>query len=186
MSSYSYLCSSPLETIYPSFVQPGYDSDQQTIACDVECVPLLWLTLFRAGDLVTKEFTVDGGSLTVEAPLTTKAKALAAMRWARPSLVEAFRDRGSLDPFLDMLAAAITAAPHEHVSIELQEIAALYPSEHAFHTLLRETLTAIEASSPAQTERLVELSQLRPGRPFPPVRLLLDGLTGHDDDHWNL
>src|SRR5262245_25421102 len=59
MSNRAYLTASNVDTIYASFAQKGYDPAEQLMATDVENLPLLWLALFREGDLQHKTFKVQ-------------------------------------------------------------------------------------------------------------------------------
>ncbi len=185
MANRSYLCSSPLNTIYPSFVQADYDSDEQTIACDVYCIPILWMCLFRPEDMVTQSFTVDGETVPGRAPVADRTRALAALARARPVIVQLFRQRGDLGPYFDLFRQAVEASPFEFLSIELEEIACLHEDEGAFYESFLTALSEIEAPSRKQASRLLGIAAVRGKRPFPSARLLLDQLESHDDDFWN-
>ena len=74
MSNRAYLCATDLDTIYPSFVDRRYDSQDQTIANDVQALPLLWLALFREEDLRRETLKADGQSIPAFAPICATRK----------------------------------------------------------------------------------------------------------------
>lgn len=136
MSNRSYLAASNADTIYPSFAQKGYDAPNQLIATDVESLPLLWLAMFREGDLCRKVFKVQGQEVPAFAPVCTKEKALAQLDQAIPYLSKILPKLGSLKDYGAMFRSAIEPLPYRFVSIELEEIAGLYPKEHRFEEIL--------------------------------------------------
>jgi hypothetical protein len=186
MANRVFLCSSPTPDIYPSFVQASYDSDEQTIATDVYAVPLPWMALFRASDLQARTFNVDGETVSAEAPVAAKPRALDSLEEAVVNLQSVFRAEGSLKNHASYLAEAITQAPGEFVTIELSELSCLYPSEQEFFSLFRNALQAIGDPGIAEGKAvLARLADLRLGRPFPPADLLVRDLEAVDDDYWN-
>ena len=106
VANYAYLCATDLATTYPSFVEENYDSDVQTVACDVYCIPLVWMALFRPQDLLQKVFRVDGMDVPTEAPLVERAVALRQLREALPYLNEVFSVEGPLDGYVASFAEA--------------------------------------------------------------------------------
>ena len=50
MSNSAYLCCSPFDRIYPSD-EPEFDDREHYVAMCRDAVPLVWLALFRVGDL---------------------------------------------------------------------------------------------------------------------------------------
>lgn len=213
MPNSSYLCATDLKSLYPSTTDASFTPETDVVAYDVRCVPLLWLAMFRPADLVTQsilieadpdaeyfEFGPDGDLVPVEAdeeeqdeiveataPLTTKERALAQLDAAVPVLNRLFAAEGPLDGHAAMLRKAVAAAPGAHITVELDEIEGLW-EPGTFQPALREALAALDgaAGPEAGRARLIELAQLRAGRPFPPARLLLDGTEGvEDDDYWN-
>jgi hypothetical protein len=136
MSNRSYLCGTNLDTIYPAFVEQEYDSDKQTIASDVEAVPLLWLALFREDDLRREVFDADGEEVPAYAPICATAKALEQLHAALPYLNRVFSAEGPFDDYISMLRKAIEQAGYQYITIELEEISGLYPEEHKFDELL--------------------------------------------------
>jgi hypothetical protein len=189
----SFLCASSHREIYPSFVDPSYDSDTRTIATDVYAVPLLWLALFRPEDIVAKTFHVEedeegepAGDVYVEAPVASRADALSALGTAVPVLNALFKVEGPLDSYADYMARAVADAPGEYVTAELQEISCLYPTEEEFFALLRDALRVMAGIPVEDAKRcLVQVADLRLGRPFPPADMLLTDYAAEDDDHWN-
>lgn len=136
MSNRSYLAASDTDTIYPSFVQKDYNAEQQLIATDVEALPLMWLALFREDDLRREVFKVQGEDVPAFAPVCEKEKALRQLDQAVPYLAKLFPQFAGIDEYAKMLRAAIEPLPYRYVSIELEEIAGLYPQEHRFEELL--------------------------------------------------
>lgn len=192
MSNRSYLCGTNLQETYPSFVDPDYDPDEQTLACDVYCVPLLWLGMFRPADIVAKTFTVptDEEDETVEvpteAPLVERAKAIAQLKESLAYFNKLFAKEGSLDDYHTFLLEVLETADYQYVTIELQEVAALEDSEQEFYDTFRAALAGIGNDfSPEAKQRLVDIAQFQDLEKFPPARMLLDDLEAEDEDYWN-
>ncbi|MER5354603.1 hypothetical protein ABT093_30265 [Kitasatospora sp. NPDC002551] len=195
MANSSYLCSTDVASLYPSSQVEGFDPQGGVVAHDVSGVPLLWLALFRPADLVTGVFTVEDededdedGAVEATAPLVAKERALAQLDAALPALNALFAAEGALDAHAALLRQAVERAPGGFVTIELDEIEAVWEEEDTFQPALRTALACLDggAEAAAGRARLVELSRLRTGRPFPPARLLVDGLEAGEDDYWNL
>ena len=136
MSNNAYLCSSDFPDIYPS-QEESYDPDRDTIAYAEYCVPLLWLALFRRGDLRERNVEARRRSskrqtglapptetvtVTVKAPLAPKNQAIHALRDAMPHLNHVFAANGSLNEHARLLGSALVDAPGRYVSIEINEI----------------------------------------------------------------
>ena len=187
MANRSYLCGTDLKTTYPSFVDPDYDSDRQTIASDVWCVPLLWTALFRKDDIVRQTFKVSGRKIKVEAPLARRKKAIRQLEEALPYFNRLFVKEGHLDEYVSYLLEAVKAAKYRYVTVELQEIACLTDPEQAYYDEFRKALAGLGKDfSPKAKRRLVCIAQFRKLRRFPPARLLLDDLDGFSKkDYWN-
>ncbi|MER7703708.1 hypothetical protein ABTX81_12505 [Kitasatospora sp. NPDC097605] len=199
MANYSYLCSTDTASLYPSSQVAGFEPRTGVVAHDVFGVPLLWLAMFRPADLVTGVFTVDeedldddeDGEVEATAPLVAKDRALAQLDAALPVLNALFAAEGPLDAHAALLRQAVERAPGTFVTIELDEIEGVWEEDDTstFQSTLRAALAALDGPAdpgPAGRVRLIELSRLRPARPFPSARLLLDGLEAGEDDHWNL
>lgn len=136
MSNRSFLTASNVETIYPSFADKKYEPEQQTIANDVERLPLLWLALFREDDLKHATFEVQDQTVNAFAPLCTKEKSLAQLDAAGPYLDSILPELGGLKEYVALFREAVAAVPQKFISIELEEIAGLYPEEHRFEEFL--------------------------------------------------
>ncbi|MFE7559323.1 hypothetical protein [Kitasatospora sp. NPDC057500] len=200
MANYSYLCSTDAPSLYPSSQVAGFDPKTGVVAHDVSCVPLLWLAMFRPADLVTGVFTVDEDDLDDDedpeveatAPLVAKERALAQLDAALPVLNGLFAGEGPLDAHAALLRRAVERAPGAFVTIELEEVEGIWADEDAFQPTLRAALAGLDVGTDsgmdgaATRARLIELSRLRPGLPFPPARLIVDGMDADDDDYWNL
>lgn len=213
MPNSSYLCTADRETLYPSTTVEGFAAATDVVAYDVRCVPLLWLALFRPADLRTQTIVIEadpdavyaefdeatGEFVEVEdheeedevveavAPLVGKDRALAQLDAALPVLNRLFEPEGPLDDHAAMLRHAVAAAPGRFITIELDEIEGLW-EEGTFQPAVRAALACFDGSTDAESERanLIEIAQLRAGRPFPPARLLLADHEPVDDDYWNL
>ncbi len=182
MSNRSYLCSSPLPGIYPSLVE-DYDSDVQTLANDVDCIPLLWPALFTPADFQRAEFEVDGEVVIGRAPSAPKRKVLDTLRRRRAGIVRAFAGMGGLAPYVSMLERVIEDAPYEYISIEMDEIAALNDPEEEFYEAFERLLSRLDAPDDDVCEQLIALAAMEHSWPLPSVRLHLDGLEGTEDDY---
>ena len=186
MANYAYLCATDLASTYPSFVDEDYDSDVQTVACDVYCIPLVWLALFRPQDLLQKVFSVDGVDVPTEAPLVERTVALRQLRAALPYMNEVFSSEGPLDAYFDLFEQAVLEVDAKYLTVQLDEIACLYPSEQAFYDKFGQALSHIDQQMVAGAKPLfAEIANIRLGRPFPAARLILDGMAGEADDFWN-
>jgi hypothetical protein len=190
MANRTYLFVGDHDGINPGW-RPGIPGlEQQVLAEDVYCVPLLWLAMFRPADLVTTTFPPDDpddddeGPIEATAPLAPKERALAQLDAAVPALHEIFDGAGRLDDHAALLRQGVQSMPGRFVTIELYEIAALI-DEETFYRDLKDALGGLDRPGTKDRARLTELAQLREGRPFPPARLVLDGLDAPDDDWWN-
>lgn len=184
MSNHSYLCSSPLPGIYPSFAD-DYDPDVQTLANDVYCIPLLWPALFTPEDFQQADFEVDGEIVTGRAPSASKKKVLETLRRRREGIVRAFAGIGDLAPYISMLEWVIEDAPYEYISIKMDEIAALNDPEEAFYEVFKCLLSSLDSPDDDVCQQLIALAAMEHSWPLPSVRLHLDGLEGTEDDYWN-
>lgn len=167
MSNLAYLASSSFSGIYPSAQAKGYKPEKQTVACAIECVPLLWLALFRDADLTTETIATDDGDVTVTAPVTTLAKGLKQLSAAIPRLEAVFAKSGSLGLHAALLKQALQEPGGKYITIELDEIAALASSRKAFDKQVRDALQALDKGTPAEAKkRLVKVSQVDARRTF--------------------
>lgn len=186
MSNRSYLASSDQDTLYPAFAQSGYDASLQTIANDVGAVPLLWIALYRPGDLRSQTFEVQGQQFTVEAPICERTTAIRQLEAVLPALNALFEAEGPLDGYVDFMRQALHAAPYRFVTIEMQEIGWLWNPEAEFYETFRRTLHALAGPADSGAKRLfLELAQLREGQRWPSPRMYLDQLPYTADEQWN-
>jgi len=164
-----------------------YDSDVQTIANDVHGVPLLWMAMFRARDMVSKQVEIDGETLRVDAPIVERTTAIAQLQESAAYFNILFQGAGGLDEYVELLKRALESVDYEFVTIEMDEIAfGGDPAEFYddFHRLLdgigndySEEARQCFLSVAAFDEKFAL---------FPPANLLLDQLEGFDEsDAWN-
>ncbi|MEV5750834.1 hypothetical protein AB0L00_23675 [Actinoallomurus sp. NPDC052308] len=192
MANRSYLLVGDYDGINPGWQGGIPGLEHQVLAEDVFCVPLLWLAMFRPADLVTATFPPEDeddeedGPIEATAPLAPKERALAQLDAAIPALNRIFDGAGPLDDHAALLREGLASMPGRSVTIELYEIAVLNDEER-FYRDLRTALDSLDRPGDlaADRARLADLAQLREGRPFPPARLVLDGLDAPDDDQWN-
>jgi len=144
MSNRAFLTSSNVDTIYPSFADPDYDAPNHTIASDVEFLPLFWLALFRESDLRQTTFDVHGTQVSAFAPVCGKMKALEQFDAAVPYLESILPELGKLKDYARLFHQAVAATPQKFISIELEEIANLYPPQHRFEELLALSLRGFD------------------------------------------
>jgi hypothetical protein len=183
VANWSYLCATNRKVIYPSYGDRPYDSRKQTVASVVNCVPLLWLGLFRPADLVRRTFIQEGRPFVAEAPLCARSKAIRQFRAAVPHLEDMFHECGPLDGFAELFLKGLEPLNYRYLTIELEEIECMAKSRKWFRDTLRKAIGGIGTDySTAARDRFIYLAQLFALRRFPPPRLLLDKLKGSDDD----
>lgn len=185
MANNSFLCVADVETIYPNIGDPNYDSRIQTVAFDAYCVPLLWLALFRPIDMRTQTFTVEGGEVTVTAPITRKHIAFEQLARALPTLNRMFQKWGPLDDYAELLRTAVASASGKFVSIEMEEIAGLWTPDPAdFYRQFSTALGRLELTRTRVTdrERLMCIAKLWEVKRFPPARCFLDKIEVSGED----
>ncbi|MDA1361413.1 hypothetical protein O1R50_17430 [Glycomyces luteolus] len=212
MPNSSYLCTADRDSLYPSTTVEGFAPETDVVACDARCVPLLWLALFRPADLRTQTIVIEADPDAVYAefdettgdfvevpgeeedevveavaPIAPKDRALAQLDAALPALNRLFETEGPLHDHVALLRQAIAAAPGGFITIELDEIEGLW-EEGTFQPALRSALASMEAVVDLGSERanLIEIAQLRAGRPFPSARMLYGEHEAVEDDYWNL
>lgn len=188
MANRSYLCVSDVDTLYPNICDPDYQVKEQTVAFEAYCVPMLWLALFRPGDLRSQMFEIDNEAFSSTAPITKKAAALDNLTEAIPVLNSLFEAEGSLEDYAEYLSQALNSAPGRYVTIELDEIACLWdPDEDAFTHELTLALKFLQTQRgpKAARKRFTAIAQLKAGVPFPPARCYLDEQQISSDQCWN-
>jgi hypothetical protein len=177
MANRTYLFVGDHDGINPGW-RPGIPGlEQQVLAEDVYCVPLLWLAMFRPADLVTTTFPPDDpddddeGPIEATAPLAPKERALAQLDAALPALREIFDGAGRLDDHAALLRQCVQSMPGRFVTIELYEIAVLI-DEETFYRDLRDALDGLDAPVDDwwNHSRLLGVSYLRPV-PWEPTRI---------------
>ena len=207
MSNTAYLCCSRSDELYPSSTDAEYDSKQQTIAIDVNAIPLMWLAAFREPDLVTQTINDDdGNAVTVTAPICDVERALSNLDAAGSSLNQAFPDQPNLDGYRRYLKQAIESCGFPWITMEISEIEYMIDPQE-FQSSLRACLRgfdgiAIEAEptkkpgflaklfgGSARPPRdwksfLLEVTDLKPQHPFPKASMFEDDLDFSDHESW--
>jgi ankyrin repeat protein len=167
MSNTAYLCCNHFPDIYPNAQAKGYKPQQQTVACAVEHVPLLWMALFRKSDLQTAKIETDDGVIIATAPVTSLEQGLKQLAAAATRLEEVFSKNGPLHTHAALLEKALRGSGGKYVTIELDEIAALASSRKAFDQQLRDALQSLASGSTTDSKkRLVKLTHVDARRPF--------------------
>ncbi|WP_405096615.1 hypothetical protein [Micromonospora sp. NBC_01412] len=187
MANRSYLFVTDHDGICPAWADVP-DIANQVLAEDVYAVPLLWLAMFRPDDLATATFPPDDDDdeVRVTAPIAPTRRALDQLDAALPTLARLFADEGPLHEHAALLREGVAGMPGRFVTIDPYEIAVLI-DERDYYGHLHAGLASLDVPGDpvVDRERLIDLAQLRPGRPFPPARLVLDQLDAADDDWWN-
>jgi len=183
VSNRCYLTTSDVERIYPGFQNPAFDEAESWVLCSAECVPLLWLPLFGDGDLATARFTTEEGEIDATAPLAKRVDAIEHLRGCAPFLDRLFADNGCIGGHLSLFVSFLSRCKGEYVTLQLDEIARLYPTEAEFDNLLRQCLAGIRYRRPNVREDIIALSTVMPERRFVPYEQL--AVQGHQEDWWN-
>lgn len=146
MSNYSYLCCSDFPRLYPSERFKAFVQEQHTIACDVNCVPLLWLALFRPSDIRSQRVRFEGDDLplTIRAPIAECSVALTQLENSLPTLQQLFSVNGSLVQHAQRLGQALSESRGTYVTIEMIEVDGLYNKGEAAR-LVRRVLKFLES-----------------------------------------
>lgn len=187
MSERSYLVSSDLDTLHPSFVQDDFEPEKQTICTDLESVPLTWLALFREGNIRRTKFEIEGEKIEVEAPIVERTKGLEQLEAALPYFNKMFQQEGQLDSHFAQLKQALSTLPYRFVTIELVEIAMMYDDEQWYYDEFRAALHAIGGKiKPDDRERILGITNLRDGVSWPKATMYLDRVEFGPEDQWNL
>lgn len=186
MSSRCYLATSDLDSLYPSFVQQDYDPLQQTICTDLEAVPLSWMALFREPNIRREKFEIEGESIVVEAPIVERLKAIEQLDASLPYFNQQFKREGKLDEYFAQLKQALSDVSSKYVTIELSEIALMFDDDQWFYDEFRAALKSMDGKpKPDDRERILGITQIHDGMPFPPARMYLDRKEYSPEDQWN-
>lgn len=174
MANYAYLCRSNLARVSPG-LDRRYRAEASTIACGRWSIPLLWLALFRVDDLRTETRDDDGEAVTDRAPVADAKVALGRLAAGAARLAGLFPRAGSLAAHAEALAAAIAGFRGRHLTIELHEIAAMWPRRADFDRALERALRYVGGEAvPGARATVLHLTQLHAGRRWPPASGLYD------------
>ena len=136
MANRAYLAVSNLDSLYPSLAEQGYNPARQLVATQEAGIPLLWLTLFREGDLRRQVLRVNRKEIRALAPICRREKALGQLREGIAHLERILPGLGPLCEYGALFGKALEAVDFEYVTLEVGEIAELYPKEHRFEEIL--------------------------------------------------
>jgi hypothetical protein len=212
MANRSYLCCSNKSLIYPSGQQKRYLVGKQTLAADVQHVPLLWWALFRKNDLHTETFMVEGEEHKVSAPVCTKDKALEQLPNAVPVLAKAFPEQSHLEEYVELFLSFITAVKYQFLTIEWEEVECLYPDQvfqgmanlalHGFdqpqgisyrsedrkgiHPVTRKPMVLRGVRAASWRALLLVLTGIKSKVKAPPVHSFRERKRITDEEEWNL
>ncbi len=197
MPNSAYLCCTDYEGLYPSFVDENYRSSESTLAVAQNCIPLLWLALFRRDDMRREIFIDQGVQVAPIAPLADRDKCIDQLEDALPRLDALFCREGRLDEHVECLKRDLLDMTGEYVTIEMEEIVVVQPNEQAYYETLRRGMDVfdmpVEKLSPrgkGQKHRqfrklLATISDLRlPGQFITPGRFR-EGGEFDPNQHWN-
>lgn len=206
MSNNSYLVFVDEPSLYPSSQVATFSPEADGVAFDVYAIPLLWLALFRPGDIVEQSIHVDADpdavvtvwdpvtgerreeaeqdeDFDVSAPLVDISIALAQLAAATPRLSHLFDT--DLQPHAVLLAQAIESGERKFITIELDEIEALWEPDTFWPTLTAALASFDVPGDDAQDrQRFVELSSLR-AAPIPAADVLFGSIEPPADEQWN-
>jgi len=129
MSYASYLCCCDTNRIYPEYQNPAFDSSEHTLAVCFDGVPVLWVAMFRPGDIQEHTFGAEGDEYSAWAPLTTREQALVNLRQSRDRLNLLLGELGPLDAHLEMMEQLLTEVTGTYITASLDEIAQVFSPE---------------------------------------------------------
>ena len=162
MSNRCYLSASEHTGIYPSFSLPEFDTETQWIACGEGCLPLIWIPMFSADDLVTETFSTGGQTLTETAPVVKRETGIERLISRRNFLNTIFERNGGVDHHIDMFTHHVKSVDCTYLSVELQEMTWLY-EDGEFQELLQDCLSGLDSGNPSVRDALVTLSTIMLG-----------------------
>jgi hypothetical protein len=185
----AYLCISPYRGTYPSANYPDFEAEEHILASGAGATPLLWLAMYRSGDLAsgTTDMNAENGSHPIPATglIAPRQRALTNLYTAVPVLDRLLGE--SVTDHAELLREAIRWLPGAWVTIEwwVDDKPARPPHD----TDLLRALAAFDAAEADHTDgqaALARLSRLRLGEPLAPARLLLDSSTPSIEDRSKL
>jgi hypothetical protein len=173
-----YLCVSPFEGAYPSLHYADFEAESHLLAGAADATPLLWLAMFRPGDVrddrASNAATGDGGPAQAATPITSRQQALTNLYASVAVLDRLFR--GSLSEHAEFLHEAMRWLPGAAVTIEwwLDDDPTAAPAD------LDKALAVFDADPMVGTSGLDALTRatgVDVNEPVIPARLLLDGAS---------
>jgi hypothetical protein len=171
------------EHTYPSLQDWSYDPESQTIACCESGIPLLWLAIFRTGDLRFDFENSKGPAFRRPAPVIHRSAVTKRLATSLPR-VEALFERGSsLQEYASYLREAIAAidTDYQYLTIEMPVIAA--ESGHSdFYGSLRKLLDFLGGEPDSEIrKRVVSMCGMHFERTVLPVSAFIDGAAARED-----
>ncbi len=171
MANRAYLCCTSKKHTYPSFQEADYDPESQTVALCAYAIPLLWIAIYRAEDIIVDELEVEGQIVREPAPVVNRSQVVARLEEAIPRIESVFPQNGPLLEHARLLGTAISEIEpaYQYVTIEMEEIACLgVPRD--FHGTFRRLLQFMGGvEMPDAREALEQITSIHADREFVPV-----------------
>lgn len=187
MSHYSFLAMTDQAVLYPSY-DPDYDQYEQVLSCDCDCIPILWLGLFRIENWYEAKFQYGPEhTKRLRAPLVPSGTAVEQLQRSVPYLNRLLEPEGPIDDYVEMFAEEIDSLAWEYITIEMEELLAAR-GEDALYTDFQTMLLLLgeEQVSEQARQTLLRLSLVLPGIRFPALNLLSEPEELTDDECWNV
>lgn len=183
MANRAYLCCTSKKHTYPSFQEPDYDPKSQTVALCAYAVPLLWIAIYRAEDIIVDELEVEGQIVREPAPVVNRSQVVARLEEATSRLESMFPQNGPLREHSRLLGTAISEIDpaFQYVTIEMEEIACLgVPRD--FHGTFRRLLQFMGGlEMPDAREVLEQITSIHSDREFVPVSRFAEADLPNED-----
>jgi hypothetical protein len=127
VANFAWLTTAAYRHTFPRVRELGYEPELHTVARCAWSVPLLWLPLFRVGDLTVEDVTLeDGRTLHDPAPVVETKVALKRLARAVPRLNALYPRRGRLNRHAELLRAAVASTNRPFVTLEAFELAWMF------------------------------------------------------------
>lgn len=187
MSHYTFLAMTDQPVLYPSY-DPDYDQYEQVLSCDCDCIPVLWIGLFRIQNWFEAKFQYSAEHTKyLRAPLVACEVAVKQLREAVPYLNQLLATEGPLDDYAELLAEEIDSLACDFITIEMEELLASRGAE-SLYADFQNMLLFLEQGILSEQARqiLLRLSWVIPDTRFPALDRLAEPEQLSDDECWNL